>query len=179
MSYKSLSLSLVDYAAPLLTSAPASVDYALKKCHKRFLRIINCKPEDAETLHNLLPIDLHIGKRCEQILEKILGDRSHPTTIKLNKKSYLERTIQTRASFQFEAPIPKHERYNKSFIPKTLRSIRDRSPVNDQPTHTITAQTAETTAPKTAAPTIACPHCSRIYKARGLKLHIRSCKSKQ
>lgn len=104
-SYKSLSVSLIDYAAPLLTSAPANIISALSRCHKRFLRIINCNLDAAVVKYDLLPPAEHIDKRCESILERILNDKSHPT-------------------FSFEAPIPKTERYNNSFVPKTLREVR-------------------------------------------------------
>ena len=177
-TYKSLSLSLVDYAAPLLTSAPSTVENALKRCHKRFLRIINClDDDDALAKYNLLPIDQHIDERCKSILERILKDRSHPTTTKLSKANFHERSIQTRASFQFEAPIPKHERYNKSFVPKTLRAIRDN--IATKPSTSGPAPTAENTTAANPAPAIsACPYCHRTYKTRGLKTHIRHCKSK-
>ena len=88
ITYKCLSLSLVDYAAPLLTSshahASSTVENALKRCHKRFLRIINW-PDDPLVKYNLLPIDKHIDERCKSIIQRILKDRSHPTTTKLSK----------------------------------------------------------------------------------------------
>lgn len=45
--------------------------------------------------------------------------------MKLNKLSNLDRTIQS--TFSFEAPIPKTERYNNSFVPKTLRALSEAS----------------------------------------------------
>lgn len=52
-SYKSLSISLIDYAAPLLTSALVNIISALSRCHKRFLRIINCSLDAAVDKYDL------------------------------------------------------------------------------------------------------------------------------
>lgn len=171
-SYKSLSLSLIDYAAPLLTSAPANINCALSRCHKRFLRIINCSVDAAVEKYNLLPPAEHIDKRCESILSRILKDKSHPTTLKLSKSSNQDRNIRTRSTFNFEAPIPKTERYNNSFVPKTLRALRENSKKNSQAQPDIPEATYN---PENY---VLCPHCDRCFKKRGLKLHLKFCKMK-
>lgn len=104
-SYKSLSLSLIDYAAPLLTSTKGYIISNLSRYHKRFLRIINCSINAAVEKYNLLPPAEHIDKRYESILARILNDESHPITVKHSK----DLIIHTRSTFNFEAPIPDQE----------------------------------------------------------------------
>jgi hypothetical protein len=171
-SYKSLSLSLIDYAAPLLTSAPTNIIHALNRCHKRFLRIINCNLDAAVEKHNLLPPAEHIDKRCESILARILKDKSHPTTVKLSKPSNLGQSIQTRSTFNFKAPIPKTERYNNSFVPKTLRALREDSknfPTQPEPPDATSSIESDK---------VACSLCGSYYKKRGIKIHLNSCQKK-
>lgn len=171
-SYKSLSLSLVDYAAPLLTSASTEIMNALNRCHKRFLRIINCSLDVAVEKYNLFPPAEHIDNRCKSILSRILKDPFHPTTIKLTKTNN-ERTVQTRSTFNFEAPKPNRERYNNSFIPKTLRALREESKTKQQIKQPLPVET--TTMPNNK---VACPICGQVYMKRGINIHLRTCRTK-
>ena len=168
-SYKSLSLSLIDYVAPLLTSAKGHIISNLSRYHKRFLRIINCSIDAAVEKYNLLPPAEHIDKRCESILARILKDKSHPITVKHSK----DLIIHTRSTFNFEAPIPKTNRYYKSFVPKTLRALREDFKKNTPKLPTI----AELTIP-IESEKVLCTYCGNYYKKRGLKLHQRSCLKK-
>ena len=172
-SYKSLSLSLIDYAAPLLTSAESDIINALKQSHKRFLKIINCTPEIAKQKYNLLPPVEHIEKRCESILMRILNDKSHPTTKKLQKTNQENRTIHARATFPFEAPKPNNQRYNKSFVPKTLRTIRDNPLTRQQ-----FAPKTSSPPPEPIKPKFPCNLCGVAFCKRGLPVHQRSCRKK-
>ena len=59
--------------------------------------------------------------------EQVLKDENHPTTIKLTKSTNPDWTIKTRSSFAYESTKAITERFNNSFVPKTLRALRDKS----------------------------------------------------
>ena len=168
-SYKSLRLSQIDYAAPLLTSAKGYIISNLSRYHKRFLRIINCSIDAAVEKYNLLPPAEHIDKRCESILARILKDKSHPITVKHSK----DPIIHTRSTFNFEAQIPKTNRYYTSFVPKTLRALREDFKKNTPKLPAITELIIPIESEK-----VVCTNCGNHYKKRGLKLHQRSCLKK-
>ena len=177
-SYKSINLSLIDYSAPLLISSPISVTNPIKQSQKRFLRIINCNPDEAKQKFNLLPIDQYIEERCKCILERLLKNKTHPTTLKLQNNNN-QKTINTRSKFQFKAPIAKHERYNRSFVPKTLRALRD-GISNKSATSASNAfpQKSTTNNSTNSGDIVNCPICHKAYKKRGIKVHLNSCKNK-
>jgi hypothetical protein len=130
-AYKSLSLSLIAYAAPLLTNCTNDLQIQMQRCQKKFLKIIKCSIEEAKLKYNIVPINEYIDLSCVTILKRMLQDDEHPVTKQLDKanKSKIDDSQQsqmkTRSAFKFESSIPKGAKYNNSFIPKTLRAIRD------------------------------------------------------
>ena len=123
-------------------------------------------------IEQILPPAEHIEKRWESILERILKEKSHPTTIKLSKENPSDKAIQTRSTFHFEAPIPKLERYNNSFVPKTLRALREHNKPKQQSVKSVSIIQNESNNK------IACSLCGRYYMKRGMKVHQRSCQTK-
>ena len=135
-AYKSLSLSVIAYAAPLLTSCTSDMQIQMQRCQKKFLRIIKCTIDEAKLKFNIVPIKEYIDLSCTTILKRMLQDDEHPVTKKLDKankpkdkkggsQQIHQSQMVTRAAFKYEASKPNGEKYNNSFIPKTLRAIRD------------------------------------------------------
>ena len=135
-AYKSLSLSLIAYAAPLLTSCTSDMQIQMQRCQKKFLKIIKCTIDEAKLKFNIVPIKDYIDLSCATILKRMLQDEEHPVTIKLDKankpkdKKGSSQQIQPsqmvfRSVFKYESSKANGPKYNNSFIPKTLRTIRD------------------------------------------------------
>ena len=174
-AYKSLTLSVVEYAAPILTSAPKSIKSELERFHKRFLKIINSNPIEALNRYSLNPIIEHIDLRCEAILQQVLQDQNHPTTIKLTKSTNPDWTIKTRSSFAYESTKANTERFNNSFVPKTLRALRDKSSISQ--TQEAPPENSEiiTIVPTEPLPDIwRCNECDMSFSSyKALNMHLR------
>ena len=174
-AYKSLTLSVVEYAAPILTSAPQSIKTELERFHKRFLNIINSNPIEALNRYSLNPIIEHIDLRCEVILQQVLQDQNHPTTIKLTKSINPEWTIKTRSSFAYESVKANTERFNNSFVPKTLRALRDKSSIPlTQEAPPINTDNLAIVPTETPSDQWRCNECDMPFSSnKALMMHLR------
>ena len=126
--------------------------------------------------YDAVTADFKNWKNYSELIMLSLKDKYHPTTINLTKSSQRD----TRSNFPFEAPIAKNERFNKSFVPKTLRGIRDGISSKYQPSTTKnTHQVNSTITTNAPIQKTTCIKCGRIFKTRGIKTHQRSCNQKQ
>jgi len=118
--YRCYALSHFAYSAPVLTSTSAAIMGEMSSFHRRCLRIIGITQEDAIVDHRIPAVEAFIDQQCINIAQKIYHDPLHPAT------AHLARNTREGAAFKFKLPIARRKPYEKSFIQKFFRALRDR-----------------------------------------------------
>ena len=99
--YKTMRLSHITYSAPLLASANSDTKAEMSSFHKRILRILNIKPEEAAEYKLLLNMHDVNDSTCCNLLKRIIAEPDHQLTSKLH------RTTRTRSSIGYKPSIAK------------------------------------------------------------------------
>ena len=159
--YRSLSLSVLRYNAPLLSAASEQTKVEMNGFQNRILRIIGISAEEAESKYSLRPVDQLLDEECVAKVKRIIADPEHQITKKLGIKNK-----RTRSKFIFRLPSAKTAKYQKSCLQKSLRTIRD----GCKDVYTTTKVAA---APKRLnSPKVTCNVCLKKFTPRGIKQHV-------
>jgi hypothetical protein len=117
--YRSYALAHFTYSAPVLTSTSEKDKHEMNMFQKVILRKIGITPFEAKLKYNISPITELIDAVCLKTLAKILADPLHSLTTKLS------RCNRNESKFQFKPAKAKTVRYQKSFVQKFMRTMRD------------------------------------------------------
>jgi hypothetical protein len=139
--YRSMSLSIINYSAPVLIDANKCIENELTWIQRRALKIIGIDQMTAYKKYNIKPIKTQIEDQCKTITEKITENNDHPITKRLLTKN--TSSITTRNANKF-APNPANtEKYRNSCLQKCLTTIRNgysNKYTNPRKTETITIE---------------------------------------
>ena len=119
----SMSLSIINYSAPVLIDANKCIKNKFTWIQRRALKIIGIDQMTAYKKYNINPIKTQIEDQCKTITEKITENNDHPITKRLLTKN--TSSITTRNANKF-APNPANtEKYRNSCLQKSLTTIRN------------------------------------------------------
>ena len=82
-----MSLSIINYSAPVLIDANKCIENELTWIQRRALKIIGIDQMTAYKKYNIKPIKTQIEDQCKTITEKITENNDHPITKRLLTKN--------------------------------------------------------------------------------------------
>ena len=111
--YKAMSLSLINYSAPVLVNTNNTIKQEIKWVQQRALSIIGIDMQEANAKYEILPILDQIDKECIKIVTNIISDPDHPITKKLPTRSKDEPCTRSQTDNNKAIYVANHAITNK------------------------------------------------------------------
>jgi hypothetical protein len=124
--YKAMSLSLINYSAPVLVNTNNTIKQEIKWVQQRALSIIGIDMQEANTKYKILPILDQIDKECIKIITNIISDPDHPITKKLPTRSTDGPCTRSQTDNNKPTYVANHAnttKYQNSCLQKSLTTL--------------------------------------------------------
>ena len=172
--YRSLVQSHFISSAIVLCSVSKATMQKMEKIQTRFLKIIEIEEKTAKYDYKLDTVEKTIDLHCKNILQRVLNDQKHPTTLSLTRR---ENTKSLRYQFPYVINKCKTIEHQNSYLQKYIRILEDEqfTPNLHQTMQSSHDQTIGESSITSEENDTTCKQCGRsnFVSMRGLQQHIR------
>ena len=120
--YRSITLSIYNYSAPLLITTSPQGKIEMAKQQQRFFKIIGISSIQAYEIYNIPPIETFIEQSCVSMVDRILKDPSNPLT---QAQQQLPQPKHFIRNSQVKLTKTKPEAYENSCLQFVVKLKRD------------------------------------------------------